>query len=451
MHVRFYLCAGICVLASCVHLVELIALAPNMPAKKPAASVKSGHTAASSASASASRIGSVMSKFGGGKSNRSTAATSATENQAESKRAASKRFNILANASTPQNVKDKWAEIRKLAKGQNKAKQDFTTVLFKDVDGWSDAYWQASANESHSRKTTNTAEWMLRSKAVHDHGGGQAGEAAIDDAVAAGIYEERCVFSGKDKFGKPISIKQIRVTGERSDRAHTAELLEKVRVGTAADADTFKKALTNMAGGVSIKDQPKKQKQPALAAIEDNKPPSVASGKKPAAATPKAGNVIRTMMKGVSAKRPAAAAPRAAKSAAAQTITEEAKKKHDEEQEAQQTQLNKCLENALKQINATEMKARKLQAQAKAAGAGTKLQEVHTQELARCISEIAVAQDRLKEMSVGKDGAAFEDKKVDLLETSSALLQETKDIMSVLTKTVAPKAGTASGSQLAPG
>ena len=146
MHVRFYLCAGICVQASCVHLVELIALAPNMPAKKPAASVKSGHTAARSASASASRIGSVMSKFGGGKSNRSTAATSATENQAESKRAASKRFNILANASTPQNVKDKWAEICKLAKGQNKAKQDFTTVLFKDVDGWSDAYWQASAN-----------------------------------------------------------------------------------------------------------------------------------------------------------------------------------------------------------------------------------------------------------------------------------------------------------------
>ena len=306
------MCACVC-LVHCVHALMPSQLAGILWPSPPFAGVRSRDLplialTPSSMSASAksdgksagaaSRIGDAISKSGG-------KSTVATTTAAQQKRDASKRY-MLANADTPQHVKDKWEAICKLGKGMNKAKEDFSEVLAKDAGSWTDGYWQANFGEKHSHKNMNTAEWMLRSKAVHDHGGGQAGEAAIDDAVAAGIYEERCVFSGKDKFGKPISIKQIRVTGERSDRAHTAELLEKVRVGTAADADTFKKALTNMAGGVSIKDQPKKQKQPALAAIEDNKPPSVASRKKPAAATPKAGNVIRTMMKGVSAKRPAA-------------------------------------------------------------------------------------------------------------------------------------------------
>lgn len=43
---------------------------------------------------------------------------------------------------------------------------------------------------TRERKPTNTSDWMLKSKAITDHGGGQAGEAAIDEAFAAGIYEE---------------------------------------------------------------------------------------------------------------------------------------------------------------------------------------------------------------------------------------------------------------------
>ena len=97
-----------------------------------------------------------------------------------------------------------------------------STVLFKDAGSWTGGYWQASANEKHARKNTNTAEWMLKSKAFQDHGGGQTGETAIDEAVAAGVYEERVIFQGKVKVGKPLCIFQIRVTrGKvRSDAHH---------------------------------------------------------------------------------------------------------------------------------------------------------------------------------------------------------------------------------------
>ena len=93
---------------------------------------------------------------------------------------------------------------------------------------------------TRERKPTNTSDWMLKSKAITDHGGGQAGEAAIDEAVAAGIYEERVVFKGKDKFGKPLQISQIRVNSEKSDQMHSTGLTEKARVGAVADQDVFK-------------------------------------------------------------------------------------------------------------------------------------------------------------------------------------------------------------------
>ena len=90
------------------------------------------------------------------------------------------------------------------------------------------------------------------------------------------------------------------------------------------------------------------------------------------------------------------------------------------------------METALKHLNSVEMKARKLQAQAKAAGASTKLQEVHETELTRSVSEIAVLQDLIKDISVGSAGRPLQDEKVDLPENSGKLLSETKDITSIL-------------------
>ena len=118
-------------------------------------------------------------------------------------------------------------------------------MLFNDAGSWTDVYWQSSANEKHARKNTNTAEWMLKSKAIQDRGRGQTGETAIDEAVAAGVYEKRVIFQGKEKCSKPFCISQIRVKGGKSDQMHTTTLEDRVRVSCAATSDDFKQRLSN--------------------------------------------------------------------------------------------------------------------------------------------------------------------------------------------------------------
>jgi len=67
---------------------------------------------------------------------------------------------------------------------------------------------------------------------------------------------------------------------------------------------------------------------------------------------------------------------------------------------------------------------------------------VYVQELEKLISELAIAQDNLKDMATsGNQNARFEEKKVELLEHASALLDQTKSIMVILTKQMGTKAG----------
>ena len=65
---------------------------------------------------------------------------------------------------------------------------------------------------------------------------------------------------------------------------------------------------------------------------------------------------------------------------------------------------------------------------------GSKLKEVHEQELGRCVSEIAILIDGLKDVTVTKKSALYVHDKVDLLEKTSKTIQESKDIMAVLAK-----------------
>ena len=422
-------------------LPVIVRAPPSMPAKKASSITSTGSTRASS----------VLSKFGG----KSAGRTSATDSQVEQKREASKRNNILNSSSCPQHVKDKWDEICKLGKGKNQAKGNFTAVLIKDQGQWTDAYWQASVSETHERKTTNTSEWMLKSKALTDHGGGQVGAAAIDEAVAAGIYEERVVFQGKDTFGKPIKLAQIRVKTEKSDQSHTTGLTEKTRVGAVADQDVFKRHLANLHGGGSVQDKQKHLKaitdKPQLPAIED-KPGTLCAKAKAKAVISKI-KVLSKKPAGVMSKKPAGCSPAmsvakkpAACGPSSPAMTEQLKAQHDQEQQAQNDQVNKCLEAALKQLATTEMKARRLQAQAQAAGPGSKIQEVHEPMLASSVTEMSVMQDKLKDVMVQNLDLSFQDKKVDLLEQADKMLQEAKDIMNVLQKSIAPRASAASAS-----
>ena len=226
---------------------------------------------------------------------------------------------------------------------------------------------------------------------------------------------------------------------------HTTTLEEKVRVGCAATSDDFKQRLSNGLFNAAIDGGVNRTPKARALAIQD-KAPSVCShlSKRPAAAKkPVAMKVIKTSMLKKKPSAHGASAKPAAMKGSNTGVTEDLKKKHDQEQEAQNEQLNKCLEKALSQIGAMEMKARKAQAQAKAAGAGSKLKEVHDQELGRCVSDIVILMDRIKDVTVTKTSSAFVPDKVDLLENSSKTMQEAKDIMSVFTKTFAEKAASA--------
>ena len=134
-----------------------------------------------------------LSKFGGAQSRGTGSVKRPSEAQTESKRNASKRQAILKNPNTPQGIKVKWKQICSLSSrnnSKNSKKQEFTKILFKDQ------------NNSET-----------------DHGGPVAGKAAVDAVVAAGLFEERVIFGGRDKDGKPVRISQIRVKSRRARRA----------------------------------------------------------------------------------------------------------------------------------------------------------------------------------------------------------------------------------------
>ena len=191
--------------------------------------------------------------------------------------------------------------------------------------------------------------------------------------------------------------------------------------------------------------------KPQLPAIEDK--PGTLCAKAKAKAVISRIKVLSKKPAGVMSKKPAGCSPAmsvakkpAACGPSSPAMTEERKAKHDQEQQAQNDQVNKCLETALKHLATTEMKARRLQAQATAAGPGSKIQEVHEPMLASSVTEMSVMQDKLKDVMVQNLDLSFQDKKVDLLDQADKMLQEAKDIMHVLQRSIAPRAPAASAS-----
>ena len=59
--------------------------------------------------------------------------------------------------------------------------------MWKDKGSWKDAYWQASLEDTHTDRREQSGHWMLRQKAETDHGGGEKGEIAVQNAINAGI------------------------------------------------------------------------------------------------------------------------------------------------------------------------------------------------------------------------------------------------------------------------
>ena len=116
--------------------------------------------------------------------------------------------------------------------------------------------------------------WMHRSKAEADHGGPVAGKAAIDAAVAAGICEERVIFGGKDKDGKPVRISLIRVKEQKSKASHKVSLSDSQVVAAEVSRADFAAAAASGFEQVSkekkgVASKANGQKRPAALAIAD--------------------------------------------------------------------------------------------------------------------------------------------------------------------------------------
>ena len=98
-------------------------------------------------SVSDDRVSVALSNFGGAQSRGIGSVTPPSEAQTESERNASKRQAILNNPNTPQGIKAKWKQICSLSSRnnpKNSKKGEFTKILVKGLNNWSDAYWSAT-------------------------------------------------------------------------------------------------------------------------------------------------------------------------------------------------------------------------------------------------------------------------------------------------------------------
>ena len=380
---------------------------------------------------SADKLALAIGKFRGG--------STATDKQVQQKRDASKRQAILNSKSTPQHIKNKWGEIEKLTKHKNAAKAEFTTMLFKDKGSWQDAYWQASFEEGHEQSEGTHKGWILRSKAEHDHGGGAVGKAAIDDAVAAGIYREKIVFNGKDATGRPIKVSKIQVVEEREDYSHKVKIQEKHRVGCNSSSADFGKAFLEGFSGIDTADAKKKalRNKQQLALCDEDRGARSTVAKKPAASPKFLGKPSAAVKK----EAGGAGGKAAVKNEDGTRLTAAKVQAMDEEAESQNQQLNKCLSVAITMLQKQEL-ANKRTSQvldnATVSESFKRLKGALSEELRALTTEIVQHTDVLKDDNINKQGTAHSDEKISHLDTAHNLIQSSKD-MSKSIKGILPK------------
>ena len=283
---------------------------------------------------------------------------------------------------------------------------------------WQDCYWQASATSSHKISSGTDKTWVLRSKAETEHGGGAAGKAAIDDAVAAGIYRERTVFKGRDKDGRAISIQQIQQVVQTERAGHSFEIQEKHRVGGQSSGDAFNTALMD---GFASRDDPEVKKKPA--AIADKEPAAIADKKLRAIADKEPVPAPASSIK----KKPAAAKPDAS------PLTEANLDKKNAEMADQNDQLNKCLIAAQQMLQKQEMANKRtlatIQREDVIPDSKKRMKTMHIEELTTLTSDVEKTIQDVKEASLHQQDIAHSDMKIDLLDRAHNVINDSKDVV----------------------
>ena len=92
---------------------------------------------------------------------------------------------------------------------------------------------------------TVTGKWMHRTKAIKEHGGKDGGKEALDDMVAAGIYEEKTVMA-KSKEGNTIKLEFVRVVEAETSESKNSGWKEKGRGGADVSALEFDRRAEDM-------------------------------------------------------------------------------------------------------------------------------------------------------------------------------------------------------------
>ena len=86
---------------------------------------------------------------------------------------------------------------------------------------------------------------MLKTKAIHQNGGCELGKQAVEDAVNAGIWEEKIVTT-KGKDGKKVTVTHVRVTEAVESEGNTKSFKSKVRGGGDCSLEDFGKQAMDM-------------------------------------------------------------------------------------------------------------------------------------------------------------------------------------------------------------
>ena len=309
--------------------------------------------------------------------------------QVESKRNAAKRNRMLNKA--PDHVKKKWEDLCNLkGRDRNKAEQKrkFTDKLFADTL-YEDCYWETVASDTYTTSGSTTGSWILRSKAETQHGGGEKGEKAIDDAIALGIYREHIDEIKDKKTGKKTRVSRIQVREEEEKETHDVKYGNKARAGGKISEEDFK----DKAAEILCDDENKPiLKRPAA---NNDVVPLALQGKVKAEDASKGGKP-QTIL-----KRPAAMkAHYQVVAESKQTgITQEQLDTKAKEDAAQNERVNDCIVSALKQSRDLHMKIASCKYRLQQAeidnGTRAKVRDIHVESCTEILRDLEVSFFRL--------------------------------------------------------
>ena len=239
--------------------------------------------------------------------------------------------------------------------------------------------------------------WLLRSKAETQHGGGEKGAQAIDEAVAAGIYRERFTETKDPKTGQD-QVSQIQVIEQEGTKMHDVSYRDKARAGGKINEDIFKDKAIGMFVDHDNEDPtgPTIMKRPAAIYKAESDDSKTVHSIKKKPATPAAG------------------------------LTQEQLEATSKEEAAHNDRVNSCIVSALKQSRDLHFKIASIKHVLESAGvegAKRKVRDIHVESCTEGRADIENNIGALQSFAVTDLDIKHCDAKVDALTQASNAIE----------------------------